>query len=101
MSSARRAWKDASEQPMLWATLDNKDMNTSHPVLIIRPDSPTLQVILIFEDASLIYFRKDSVAIAIRSLKDRFVTIVSLTLVLMYVCMYVWSSHIAEYGSTG
>ena len=33
-------------------------MNTSHPVLTVRPDSPTLQAILIFEDAPLIYFRK-------------------------------------------
>ena len=23
------------------------------------------------------------------------------TIIFMYVCMYVWSSHIAEYGSTG
>ena len=57
MSSARRAWKEASKQPMLWGTLDNLDMNTSHPVLTIRPDSPDLQAILIFEDAPLIYFR--------------------------------------------
>ena len=55
--STRRAWKEASEQPMLWGTLDNLDMNTSHPVLTIRPDSPDLQAILIFEDAPLIYFR--------------------------------------------
>ena len=54
-SSARRAWKEASEQPMLWGTLDNLDMNTSHPVLTVRLDSPALQAILIFEDAPLIY----------------------------------------------
>ena len=54
-SSARRAWKEASEQPMLWGTLNNLDMNTSHPVLTVRPDSPALQASLIFKDASLIY----------------------------------------------
>ena len=42
---------------MLWGTLDNLDMNTSRPVLTVRPDSPALQAILIFEDAPLIYFR--------------------------------------------
>ena len=42
---------------MLWGTLDNLDMNTSHPVLTVHPDSPALQAILIFEDAPLIYFR--------------------------------------------
>ena len=57
LSSARRAWKEGSEQPMLWGTLDNLDMNTSHPVQTVRPDSPVLQAILIFEDAPLIYFR--------------------------------------------
>ena len=57
MSSARSAWKEVSEQPMLWGPLDNLDMNTSHPVLTVRPDSPALQAILIFEDAPLIYFR--------------------------------------------
>ena len=31
---------------MLWGTLDNLDMNTSHPVLTVRPDSSTLQAIL-------------------------------------------------------
>ena len=60
-SSARRAWKEASEQPMLWGTLDNLDMNTSHPVLTVRPDSPALQAILSFEDAPLIYFRNDGI----------------------------------------
>ena len=56
-SSARRAWKEASEHPMLRGTLDNLDINTSHSVLTLRPDSPALQAILIFEDAPLIYFR--------------------------------------------
>ena len=42
---------------MLWGTLDNLDMNTSHTVLTVRPDSPALQAILIFEDAPLLYFR--------------------------------------------
>ena len=46
LSSARRAWKETSEQPMLWGTLDNLDMNTSYPVLTVRPDSPALQAIL-------------------------------------------------------
>ena len=40
---------------MLWGTLDNLDMTTSHPVLTVRPDSSTLQASLIFKDASLIY----------------------------------------------
>ena len=57
MSSARSAWKEVSEQPMISGPLDNLDMNTSHPVLTVRPDSPALQAILIFEDAPLIYFR--------------------------------------------
>ena len=61
MSSARRAWKEASEQPMLWGTLDNLDMNTSHPVPTVRPDSSALQAVLIFEDAPLIYFRNDGI----------------------------------------
>ena len=38
---------------MLWGTLDNLDMNASHPVLTIRPDSPALQTIWIFEDVPL------------------------------------------------
>ena len=42
---------------MLWGTLDNLDINTYHPVLTVRPDSPALQAFLIFEDAPLIYFR--------------------------------------------
>ena len=42
---------------MLWGTLDNLDMNASHSVLTIRPDSPALQTIWIFEDVPLIYFR--------------------------------------------
>ena len=42
---------------MLWGTFDNLDMNASHPVLTIRPDSPALQTIWIFEDVPLIYFR--------------------------------------------
>ena len=42
---------------MLWGTLHNLDINTSHPVLTARPDSPALQAIWIFEDAPLIYFR--------------------------------------------
>ena len=40
-----------------WGTLDNLDVNTSHPVLTVRPDSPALQAILILEDAPLICFR--------------------------------------------
>ena len=60
-SSARRAWKETSEQPMLWGTLDNLDMNTSHPVLTVRPGSPALQAILIFEDAPLIYLRNHDI----------------------------------------
>ena len=36
-SSARMAGKEASEQPMLWGTLDSLDMNTSHPVLTVPP----------------------------------------------------------------
>ena len=42
---------------MLWGTLDNLDMNASHPVLTICPDSPALQTIWIFEDVPLINFR--------------------------------------------
>ena len=60
-SSARRAWKEASEQAMLWGTLDNLDMDTSHPVLTVRPGSPTLQAILTFEDTPVIYFRNYSI----------------------------------------
>ena len=44
-------------QPMLWGTLNNLDINISHPVLTVCPGSPTLQAILIFEDAPLIHFR--------------------------------------------
>ena len=40
-SSARREWKEASGQPMLLGTLDNLDMNTSHPVLTVPPCRPS------------------------------------------------------------
>ena len=36
---------------MLWGMLENLDINTYHPVLTVRPGSPALQAILIFEDA--------------------------------------------------
>ena len=55
-SSAKRAWKEGSEQPMLSGImLDNMDMNTYHPVLTVCPDSTALQAILIFEDASSLF----------------------------------------------
>ena len=56
-SSARRASKEASEQPMLWGTLEHSDIKMYHPVLTVRPESPALQASLIFEDAPLICFR--------------------------------------------